>query len=114
MQPPEGQPASTKELSQGVKWANLHVMLFDPKEYFQCVQQRANSAELFGTFLAAGAVFLFVALTRWLANDFVMPWLACLHGHEVPEEGFFMFPSWEILAFDAVSMHLCWYTCVCV
>jgi hypothetical protein len=53
---PEGQPDSTKELSKNMKWSNLHVLTLDAYDYFNCVQDRIVSAELFGTFVMSGEV----------------------------------------------------------
>ncbi len=59
---PEGQPESTKELSKNMKWSNLHVLSFDAYEYFDCVQDRIISTELFGTFVMSGAVLVSVCM----------------------------------------------------
>jgi hypothetical protein len=59
---PEGQPGSTKELSQNMKWSNLHVLTLDAYDYFDCVQDRIVSADLFGTFVMSGEVPVYVRI----------------------------------------------------
>jgi hypothetical protein len=104
---PEGQPESTKELSQNLGWANLHILTLDAFEYFSCVKQRAVSADLYGTFVLSAAVIICTGLTRWFADSIVMPMLARSRGQEVAPKGYFMFPSWEAIVFEAVSWLPC-------
>ena len=112
---PEGQPESTKELSKNLKWANLHILTFDAYDYFNCIQERATSTELFGTFVLSGTVVATTAAARWAADAVIMPFLVRARGYEPSPDGYFIFPSWEAVVFESVSrMHACLRVCVCV
>ena len=99
---PEGQPDSTKELSQSLKWANLHVLSFNSYDTFRCVRRYTVSADMLGTLTVAASIFTATSLLRWLANDMLLPPLARWRGLDMPDGGFLMFPSLESLVYDMV------------
>jgi hypothetical protein len=100
---PQDQPASTKELSEGLAWANFHFIALEPYEYMQCVKEHVEKAELFGTLISAFGVLFLTFVVRWLADAYVFPKLFSYKKMEIPPEGFFLFPSWEIKIFETVS-----------
>jgi hypothetical protein len=51
----------------------------------------------------SGAVVATTGFVRVFADGYVMPFLVRSRGHEVSPDGYFMFPSWEAIVFEAVS-----------